>query len=144
MEDLREWAKFAVWAFGILIAVFTAVWRLLTRPILDQLNGFGQRVKRNEESYKELEGRVLHVERDHERFEFRQSVDSERMGKTEALNEKISNSIEGIRAAIHAADRNTESRLASIEAKMDIGIALKESIEDFSTVVERAVDNLKR
>lgn len=144
MDDAREWIKFGVWALTVLIGVLVTVWRFLTKPMLDQLNGFGARLKHVEAEHEKLEGRVEHVDRDHERFEFQQRADGERMGKLESLADRIDVALDGVRNAIATNDKITSSKLASIDAKMDVGVAIKEAIGEVTKTVDRAVQSLKR
>lgn len=57
--SLGEWLTIA----GVIVATVIAVWRFVRQPIMDKVNGFGDRLNEHVGDSKKLDGRLGAVER---------------------------------------------------------------------------------
>lgn len=133
---MAEWIKFVVWAIGIALGVLGTVWRLLTKPMLDQLNGYGKRLEKAEVS-------ANLVERTHERINLEITGMRERMGESDGAFKGVQPTLDAMRREVAESNTHVRERLASLEAKMDVAKDLKDAIGDFGEIVQDAVRSLK-
>lgn len=130
-HGIEYWLTIVLQGIGVLIVLLPLIWRLVKAPLETQLTGYGERLNKNELECARTSERASTLEKAQELSAFDRAAIHERMG---ALEEKFSKFLDS--AERYRNDDNKEatqilSRLASIEAKVDIAAPIEKLVREF-------------
>jgi hypothetical protein len=111
-HDLTGWLKLLTEIFLITVAVAGFILRYIRKPIIEQVNGLGRRVKTLEETDATHNGSLDMLSKHDERTAFQVAAMAERMGKLEGRQDNLDGNFE-------AFTRGADVRFARFEEKLD-------------------------
>lgn len=138
-EDVKGIVDFAIRTITTAIVVLGAAVAWIRRPLISDINGLGNRVKKLEAEDEKKSATLEHLTRILDRGELLQAVQSERMGQVASGIERLSSLIEGLKIEIHSREVKLEGRLSHIESKMNVGEAVRDAIEEVSEALVKAM-----
>lgn len=123
--SVEFWISSIFQAVGVLLVLLPIVWRLVKAPLEFQLKGYGERLNRTELGCAKTDERANQLEKAQELSAFDRAALHERMGGLEVKFDKFMDSMEKHRDSDNREATQILSRLASIEAKVDIAATME-------------------
>ena len=118
-STLSEWLEFLVHLGIVLGAAGGFAWAVIRAPLVNQINGLGERVNDVEVGSTKHEANIQSLQRAKERSEFDRSALHERFGKLEGLFSRMVEAQDKAREDRHKNEQDMRDRLARIETKVD-------------------------
>lgn len=128
--DLQFWVTAVFQAIGVFLFLIPVIWRLVKAPLEHQLKGYGERLNKNELGCAKTEERVNQLDKAQELSAFDRSALHERMGGLEEKFSKFIDTSERHRDDGHRESSQILSRLASIEAKVDVAATIEKLLKE--------------
>lgn len=128
--SLDFWVSAIIQAVGVLLVLLPIIWRLVKAPLEMKLNGYGERLNKNEIGCAKTEERVTQLDKAQELSAFDRAAIHERMGSLETKFDKFIDSMEKQRDSGNREASQILSRLASIEAKVDIAATIEKLLKE--------------
>ena len=127
-EAIARWLEAGIQLLVFLGTIIFAAWKVIRKPLEEQLNGLGNRVTVVELDYRSHDTKIEGLDRRFDRQEFKMDAQTERLSSLDDKFSRLLTVMETSKEAGNKTEMGISERLTRIESKCDIGTQIRDAI----------------